>query len=146
MRRRSCGPRRSRSRPWRAACAAAPGPRGTTRCGSSRRRRGDPDLDPDALGAGLHRVLDRAAHRAAERHAAAQLLGDVERDDLGVELGVLDLDDVELDLLAGQLLEIGADRVGLGTTTADDDAGARAWTLTSTLSRVRVMSMRLTPA
>src|SRR4029453_10437059 len=35
---------------------------------------------------------------------------------------VLDLEDVQLDLLAGELLELAADPVGLRTLTADDDA------------------------
>jgi hypothetical protein len=34
-------------------------------------------------------------------------------DQLRVDLGVLDLEDVQLDLLAGQLLEVAADAVGL---------------------------------
>src|SRR5690606_23583122 len=37
---------------------------------------------------------------------------------------VLDLGDVELDLLAGELLELAADAVRLGATTTDDDPGA----------------------
>ena len=44
--RRWCGPRRSRSRCWRAACAAARGPRGRTPSATSRRRRGDPSTAP----------------------------------------------------------------------------------------------------
>jgi hypothetical protein len=43
-------------------------------------------------------------------------------DQLRVHLGVLDLEDVELDLLAAQLLEVAADPVGLGAATPDDDA------------------------
>ena len=80
-------------------------------------------LHPDALGAGLHRRLHRLAHGAAERHPAGQLLGDPLGHQLGVHLGVLDLEDVQLDLLAGELLEVAADAVGLGAATADDDAG-----------------------
>src|SRR5690606_14024596 len=38
--------------------------------------------------------------------------------------GVLDLEDVQLDLLAGELLELAADAVGLGAAAAADDAGA----------------------
>src|SRR3984957_4605767 len=79
-------------------------------------------LDPDALGAALHRALDRLAHGPPERDPAGQLLGDPLGDQLGVDLGVLDLEDVELNLLAGQLLQVAADAVGLGSATADDDA------------------------
>src|SRR5262249_22586396 len=45
-------------------------------------------------------------------------------DELRVHLGVLDLEDVELDLLAGQLLEVAADAVGLGAAATDDDPRA----------------------
>src|SRR5690606_29206038 len=69
-----------------------------------------------------HRRLDRLAHGTAERDTVGQLLGDALRDELGVGLGVLDLEDVQLHLLAGQLLQRTTDAVGLGTTTSDDDA------------------------
>src|SRR5262249_37015894 len=81
-------------------------------------------LDPDALGTRAHRGLHRLAHRAAELHAAAELLGDTLGDQLRVDLGVLHLEDVQLDLLAGELLEVAADAVGLGAAAADHDARA----------------------
>src|SRR6476660_756564 len=83
------------------------------------------DLDTDALGAGAGGGLHALAHRTTERHTSRELLGDALRDELAVDLGVLDLEDVELDLLAGELLELAADAVGLGATTTDDDAGTR---------------------
>ncbi len=43
-------------------------------------------------------------------------------DELRIGLGVLHLEDVELHLLAGQLLQLTADAVGLGAAPADDDA------------------------
>src|SRR5262245_15836215 len=79
-------------------------------------------LDPDALGTGPHRGLHRLAHRATELHAARQLLGHALRNQLGVQLGVLDLEDVELHLLAGELLEVAAQSLGLGAAPADHDA------------------------
>ena len=82
-------------------------------------------LDPDALGTGAHRGLHRLAHGATELHATGELLGDALGDQLGVDLGVLDLEDVQLDLLAGELLELAADAVGLGATATDDDARTR---------------------
>src|SRR3954471_327524 len=82
-------------------------------------------LDPDALGTRAHRGLHRLAHGPAELHAAGQLLGHALGHQLGVHLGVLDLEDVELDLLAGELLELAADAVGLGATATDHDARAR---------------------
>src|ERR1019366_4315642 len=78
---------------------------------------------PDALGAALHRGLHGLAHGAAEGDPAGQLLGHALGDQLGVDLGVLHLEDVQLDLLAGELLQITADPVGLGAAAADDDAG-----------------------
>src|SRR5690606_6290920 len=83
------------------------------------------DLHLDALGAGALRGLDALAHGATERHAGGELLGDALRDQLGVGLGVLDLEDVQLDLLAGELLELAAQAVRLGATATDDDAGTR---------------------
>src|SRR5206468_3261717 len=62
------------------------------------------------------------AHRATERDTARQLLGDALRDELRVDLRRLHLEDVEVDVLAGQLLEVTTDAVGLGTAAADDDA------------------------
>src|SRR5690606_1412082 len=78
---------------------------------------------PDALGTGAHRGLDGLAHGTTELHAARQLLSNTLGDELGVDLGVLHLEDVELHLLAGELLELAADAVCLGATTTDDDAG-----------------------
>ena len=80
-------------------------------------------LHPDALGTGPHRGLDRLAHGPAERHTSRELLGDTLGDELGVELGVLDLEDVQLHLLAGELLELAPQLVGLLPATSDDDAG-----------------------
>src|ERR1700733_14061279 len=82
-------------------------------------------LHPDALGAALHRALHRLAHGPPERNPAGQLLGHTLGHQLRIDLGVLDLEDVQLDLLAGELLEVGPDAVGLGATAADDDARAR---------------------
>jgi hypothetical protein len=83
-------------------------------------------LHADPLGAGLHRGLERALHRAAEGHAAGELVGDTLRDERGVELGLVDLLDVEVDLrVAGDLEQTLAQAVGLGAPATDDDARAR---------------------
>src|SRR5690606_25279907 len=82
-------------------------------------------LDPSALGAGPHRGLHPLPQRTADRDPAGELLGDTLGDQLRVDLGVLHLEDVELHLLAGELLELTADAVGLGTATTDDDARTR---------------------
>ena len=82
-------------------------------------------LHPDALGAGLLRGLHGPLHGPAEADAAGQLVGDALGDEGGVELGLLDLLDVELDLgVAGDLGQLGAQAVGLGAAAADDDARA----------------------
>src|SRR5699024_1728029 len=82
------------------------------------------DRHADALGAGALRGLHALAHRTAEGHTSGELLGDALCDQLGVGLGVLDLEDVQLDLLAGELLELTAQPLGLRATTPDDDARA----------------------
>src|SRR5699024_4152965 len=82
-------------------------------------------LHPDALGAAALGGLHALTHRAAEGHPAGELLGDPLGDELSVDLGVLHLDDVQLHLLAGELLQLAAQPVRLGATAADDDARAR---------------------
>src|ERR687890_989693 len=82
-------------------------------------------LHPDALD--LRAALGRLhglAHGAAEADPAGELLGDALGDQLRVGLGVLHLEDVQLHLLAGELLQLAADAVGLGAAAADDDPGA----------------------
>ena len=81
-------------------------------------------LDTNALGASALRGLDALTHRTTEGHAGSELLGDALRNELRFEIGVLHLEDVELNLLARQLLELHAQAVRLGTTATDDDARA----------------------
>src|SRR3982074_1636169 len=52
-----------------------------------------------------HRRLKRLTHRAPEGNTVGQLLRDTLGDELGVGLGVLDLENVQLNLLLGQLLQ-----------------------------------------
>jgi hypothetical protein len=83
-------------------------------------------LHADALDVGLaHGRLDGLAHRAAERHAVAELFGHALGDQLRHCLRVLDLEDVQLDLLARELLQLAADAFGLGAIATDHDAWAR---------------------
>src|SRR6478736_6035067 len=82
-------------------------------------------LDPDALGTGAHRGLHGLLHRATELHTAGELLGHALGDQLSVDLGLLHLEDVQLHLLAGELLQLATQAVGLGATATDDDAGTR---------------------
>src|SRR5690242_19924179 len=76
-------------------------------------------LDPRRAHA--HGALHRALHRAAERDALRQLRGDVVRHQLRVELGTLDLLDVDPDLLVGQVRELVAELVHFGALLPDDD-------------------------
>src|SRR5262245_6468728 len=77
-------------------------------------------VDAEALGAQAHRRLHGALHRAAEGHAALELLGDVLGDELRVDLRLADLDDVEVDLAAlGDAGEIGAQLLDVRTLLAD---------------------------
>ncbi len=79
------------------------------------------DLDLDALGPGTHRAGERALHRAAEGNAVLQLLGDRLRDETCVELGPLDLKNVDLDLLAGDPMQVTTQLIDLRPGLADDD-------------------------
>src|SRR5262245_6151231 len=83
-------------------------------------------LHANPLRAGLHRGLHRALHRAPERHSPGELVGDTLRKQGRVDLGLLDLLDVELDLrVAADLPQTFAQALGLRAATTDDDAGSR---------------------
>src|SRR6266542_2229437 len=79
-------------------------------------------LHADALGPRLHGRVDGAAHGPPERDPAGELLGHALGHELRVLLRALDLEDVQGDLLAGDLVEVGADAVGLGAPAADHHA------------------------
>ena len=79
-------------------------------------------LHLDAVGAGAHRRGERALHRAPEADAVLELLRDRLGDELRVELGPLDLVDVDLDVLVRHGVDLAAQRVDLDARLADDDA------------------------
>src|SRR5262245_25123904 len=79
----------------------------------------------DALCARAHRRRDRLLHRAPERHALLELLGDVLGDELRVQVGALDLLDVQLHLLLRELLHLLGELVDLLALAADHQARAR---------------------
>src|SRR5271165_5446485 len=81
-------------------------------------------VDADAFRAEPHRRLNGALHRAAERHAALELLGDRIRDQGRVDFGLAHLDDVDRDFRGRQLRHLLAQLVDVGALLADDDAGA----------------------
>src|SRR5438876_1145453 len=78
--------------------------------------------DPDAVGAQAQRGGDRLLHGAAERDTLLELERHVLRHELGVELGVDDLLDVEVDLLARPPLQLVLQLLDLRALPADDDA------------------------
>src|SRR5579883_70225 len=82
------------------------------------------DHDLDAESSGLHRALHGAAHGAAVRDALLELHGHGLGDEPGVELGILDLHDVDEGLASGEILDLAADGLDVGALLADDDAGA----------------------
>src|SRR6185436_10969716 len=82
------------------------------------------DVDADTLGAQAHGRLHRALHGAAEGHPALELLGDVLGHQLGVGLGLADLDDVQVNLAVRHRREVLAELLDVGALLADDHAGA----------------------
>src|SRR2546425_7673546 len=83
------------------------------------------DADLHALGPEAHGRLDRLLHGAPESHAALHLQTHRLRDQLRLQLRLVDLHDVDEDLAAGLLLEVVAQLVHLGPLAADDDPGPR---------------------
>ena len=81
-------------------------------------------LDLHAVRARADRGGERALHRAPEAHAVLELLGDRLSDELRVELGPLDLVDVDVDVLVGHAVDLFAERVHLGARLPDDDPRA----------------------
>src|ERR1041385_8463715 len=80
------------------------------------------DHDLHALRAGLHRALDRLLHRLLEGDAARQLLADVGRDEVRVELRLADLLDLQLDLALRERADLLAQDLDVLAALADDDA------------------------
>src|SRR5688572_20018394 len=83
-------------------------------------------LHADAQGTRLLRVLHRALHGTTEGNTAGELIGNALCDQRRVELGLLDLLDVELHaIVASDLGEALSHAIGFGASAADDDARAR---------------------
>src|SRR5215475_2665872 len=82
-------------------------------------------VDADAARPQPHGRLHGPLHRPPEGDATLQLLRDVLRYQLGVDLRLADLEDVEMHLAAGHLLQVVAQLLDVGALLADDDAGAR---------------------
>src|SRR5271167_455524 len=82
-------------------------------------------IDPDPLCAEPHRRLHCAFHRPAKGDAPLQLLRNAVSDQLGLDLGLSDLDDVEADLAVGKLGDVGAQLLDVGALFADHDTRSR---------------------
>ena len=77
-------------------------------------------LNTNTLCTAAQRSLHSLAHCATESNTSVELLGDSLSDELGIHVWVLNLKDVQLDLLAGHLLEVSANNFGLLATTSDN--------------------------
>jgi hypothetical protein len=82
-------------------------------------------LDPHALRPGADARRERALHRTTEADSVLELLGDRLRDELRIELGTLDLVDVDVDVLLGHRVQLFAQRIDLDAGLADDNPGPR---------------------
>src|SRR5690606_20500399 len=82
-------------------------------------------VHPDTTGAHADRRLHGALHRAAERNAALELLGDALGDEVGVGFRLAHLNNVDVHFAVGELLHLGADLVDIGALLADYNARAR---------------------
>src|SRR5689334_3954785 len=78
--------------------------------------------DSNALGTETQSRLNRALHGAAEGDTALELVGDTLSDELGVDLGLADLDDVEAHFGAGHLAQLFLEFLDVRALLADDDA------------------------
>src|SRR5262249_60867275 len=79
-------------------------------------------VDADAAGAEPHRRLHGALHGAAKGHAALELLRDRFGDELGIELRLANLDDVDHDVGLRELGDLLAKLLDVGALLADDTA------------------------
>src|SRR3546814_6943571 len=76
----------------------------------------------DPPGAETLRRLHRTLHRTAEGDATFELIGNALADQLGVDLGLANLDDVQRHGAARQVAQLLAQLFDVGTLLADDDA------------------------
>src|SRR5439155_9293123 len=82
-------------------------------------------VDADAAGAEAHRRLHGTLHGAAEGDAALELLRDRFGNQLGIKLGLPDLDDVENNVRVGEIGDLAAQLLDVGALLADHHARPR---------------------
>src|SRR4029077_8206890 len=82
-------------------------------------------IDADAAGAEPHGRLHGALHGAAESDAALELLRDRFSDELRIEFGLADFDDVDHDIAVGELGDMAAQLLDVGALLADHHARTR---------------------
>jgi hypothetical protein len=80
------------------------------------------DNNLDAFGIGTHCLLHRLLHGAAERDALLQLLGDAASHQIGVQLWLADLVDLNFDTFACQSFQLCFEPLNFFTAFANDDA------------------------
>ena len=80
--------------------------------------------DSHALGPSLHGAEHGLLHRPAESHAVLDLLGYRLSYQVGIQLGLLDLQDTQLNPLADKGLQLRPHLIDPLPPSSDDDAGA----------------------
>src|SRR5512147_466410 len=83
------------------------------------------DADFDALAAEAQGGIDGFPHRTAERNALLELEGDRFGHKLSVQLGLMDLLDVDKDIALGPLRQFQLELLDLGAFASDDDPRPR---------------------
>src|SRR5206468_4670525 len=81
--------------------------------------------DADAFSPEAQRRLNRALHCPAESDTTLELIRDALGNELGVDLGLADFDDVEADIGTGHLAQLLLQLLDVRAFLADDHAGAR---------------------
>ena len=79
------------------------------------------NLDLHTLSASAHSVLDSHLNGTTVSDLALYLAGDIVAHDVGVELRLLNLEDVNLDVLLVELLELFLELVNILSTLTNDD-------------------------
>src|SRR5690348_3112597 len=83
------------------------------------------DANLDAFCAETQSRIDRLAHRAPESNALLQLHCDRLGDELGVQLGPVNLLNIDIDLAAGAFLNVELEFVDFRAFASNDDSGPR---------------------